>query len=48
MNEEGGIILALTLLRLFPRLKEVQWYPFENVPPWLSVDLILAYNNRVR
>jgi hypothetical protein len=49
MNEEGGIILALTLLRLFRRLKEVRRYdPFENMSPWLSVDVILTDNNRVR
>jgi len=48
MEEEGGIILALTLLRLFPRLNEVRWYPFEDLSPWSSVGVILADNNRVR
>ena len=42
MGEEGGIILALMLLQLFPRLNEVWWYPFENLSPWLSVGVILA------
>ena len=46
MGEEGGDILALTLLQLFPRLNEVRWYPFEDLPSWLSVDAILADNNR--
>ena len=48
MEEEGGIILALTLLRLFPRLNEVRWYPFEDLSPWSSVGVILADTNRVR
>ena len=48
MDGEGGIILALTLLRLFPRLSEVRWYPFETLTPWLSVGAILADNSRVR
>ena len=48
MDEEGEIIIALTLLRLFPRLSEVLWYPFEDLSPWSSIGVILADNNRVR
>lgn len=48
MGEEGGTILALTLLQLFPRLNDVRWYPFENLSPWSSMGVILAVNNRVR
>jgi hypothetical protein len=33
MDEEGGIIVALTLLRLFPRLNGVRWCPSEQGPP---------------
>ena len=32
-TNKGGIILALTLLRPFPQLDKVRWYPFENLPP---------------
>ena len=48
LDEEGGIIFALTLLRLFPRLSEVQWLPFDDLVPCLSVNATIADHNLVR
>lgn len=48
MDEEGGVILALTLLRLFPRLNEVRWHPFEDISPWVSVTAVIADHKLVR
>ena len=48
MAGEGGIIVALTLLRLFPRLYDVQWHPFELMSPWFSVISTIGDHNLVR
>lgn len=45
---EGGTILALVLLRLFPRLNDVRWHPFGYLSPWSSVNAIIANHNLVR
>jgi len=48
LDEGGGIIFALTLLRLFPRLSQVQWLPFDDLVPCLSVNATIADYNLVR
>ena len=48
MESEGGIIFAMTLLQLFPRLFEVQWNPPGLTPPWSSVNALIRDHNQVR
>jgi hypothetical protein len=47
VDDEGGIILALTLIRLFPRLAQVLWHPSEQESPWRSVNILVYEHHRV-
>jgi len=48
MGSEGGSIVGMVLLQLFPRLYEVRWNPLEVIPPWSSVNTLIRDHTLVR
>ena len=48
MDGEGGVVVAMTLLRLFPRLSRVRWSGLGKLPPWWFVSAIVADHNLVQ
>ena len=48
MDGEGWIIVALTLLRLFPRLYDLQWHPAGLASPWSFVNAIIGDHDLVQ
>jgi hypothetical protein len=48
MGPEGGMTVAMTLLRLFPRLLQVRWHqPESSMPPWSTVNALVTSHGLV-
>ena len=47
-DSEGALLVAMTLLHLFPQLHEVRWTALETIFPWSYVKTLIAEHSLVR